>query len=90
MILKDETSLFSYTQEVLWRHDKDFDGKIGVDEPFSASAQWFMDLADSNRDRYVDRFELQHAIAFRIDRDFDRRISKDERRDAWIRFDFPY
>lgn len=90
MVLKDDTSLFSYTQEVLWRHDKDHDGKIGVDEPFSVAAQSFMSMADTNGDQYVDRFELQNAIAFRVDRNFDRRISKEERRDAWIRFDFPY
>lgn len=90
MVLKDDTSLFSYTQEVLWRHDKNMDGQIGVDEPFSSSAQWFMEWADTDKDRYVDRFELQSAISFRVDRNFDRKISKDERRDAWIRFDFPY
>lgn len=90
MAVRQETPLGVYTTQVEWRHDTDHDGRIGVEEPRSAAARSFMEWADTNRDRYVDRFELRSAVLLRVDRDRNHRISREERRNAWIRFDFPY
>jgi hypothetical protein len=84
------TPIWQYSDEVMRRLDRNWDGRVEVNDPFlSFRTQNFLRMADRNMDNTVDRWELENEIAWRVDRNMDRRIDENERRDAWMQFDLP-
>jgi hypothetical protein len=84
------TPIWMYADDVMRQLDRNWDNRIEVDDPFlSFRTQQFLRQADRNMDRFVDRFELESEIGWRIDRNRDRRIDEAERRQARMQYDLP-
>jgi hypothetical protein len=84
------TPIWMYTDDVMRRLDRNWDGRIETNDPsHSFRTRNFLRNADRNMNGSVDRWELENEISWAVDRNMDRRIDDNERRDAWLQHDLP-
>jgi hypothetical protein len=84
------TPIWKYSDDVMRRLDRNWDGRIETNDPFlSFRTRNFLRNADRNMNGSVDRWELESEISWSVDRNMDRKIDAYERRDAWMQHDLP-